>query len=141
MKFLSVCFGLVVLLTSLAAGQDEADPYSLGIVRDALAARTGGRMIIRSWSQKHLTRLGDCVSVAILKLLDERQLSNAETIREIMPLIRNAFSEPSFIALGEDRNPKVTLFLLAALQQSIADAQTQEEVRRTREYVLNKTGG
>jgi hypothetical protein len=135
-----ICCVLVTFAISLSAQSEDADPYSIRVVKDALAMRSGGQIVIRSWSQKHLSRLGDSVSIALLKILEGSDLKNPEKVRDLLPIVRDSFSQPQFISIEADRKPKVTLFLLDHLRQNIADAQVQREIEQTMEFVKERTG-
>jgi len=104
----------VLMLAGFLAGQSD-DCYSIGVVTDALKTRTGTQKIVHSWTQKYFARLGDRVSVALLKILDERDLENPRTVKEFLPVIRDAFSQLESVAVPEDKEPKVTMFLLVSL--------------------------
>jgi len=116
-----------------------ADPYSVEVVRKALTLRSGGRIIIQSWNQKHLGRMGDGVSVALLKIFDERELTDPGTIRDFLPIIRDAFNQPRFISVESDKKPSITLLLLDYLRQKVVDTQTQLGIEQTIEFVKEKT--
>ncbi len=72
---LTVWLALVSFMPLLNAQTERADdPYSLGIVSFELKMNSGGRRVTHSWSQKRLARLGDAVSVALLKILGPDEL-------------------------------------------------------------------
>jgi hypothetical protein len=129
---------LLTVIASLHAQSDEPDAYSINVVRHALSKRSGTPKIINSWSQKQLLRLGDGVSIALIKALDERDLTDPATVRDFLPMIRDSFAEPRLIAVEEDRKPKVTLLLLNFLQRSVLDTPTQEAIGQTVEYVQGR---
>jgi hypothetical protein len=108
-------------------------------VAGALAMRSEGRTVIISVTQKQLARLGDGVSVAMLKILDQHELRDAQKVRDILPIIRDSFAEPQFIAVEADRKPKVTVFLLNYLLHNVSDTQVQQEIKETIEFVEKQT--
>lgn len=112
-----VAVSFVPLLNAQTEGAD--DPYSLGMVSFELKMNSGGRRVVHSWSQKRLARLGDGVSIALLKILGPDELK--ERVTDYMPIIRASFAEPESISLETNKDPKVTLFLLGCLRQSIGD--------------------
>jgi hypothetical protein len=124
-----------VSLTVAGYGQSMNDPYSLNLVSTELNANSGGRRIVRSWAQKRLVLLGDGVSVALLKILDDSDLKNPEKVRDLLPIIRDAFSRPESIAIEADRKPRVTLFLLNYIRQNISDSEAQSEVQKTMDFI------
>ena len=115
---------LLALIASLVAQSDDPDASSMNIVRNALASRAGKEGIIHSWSQKQLSRLGDATSIALIRILDERDLGNPATVRDILPLIRDSFIGTQLITGEENRKPKVALLLLNYLRQVNADTET-----------------
>ena len=140
MRALAVMFFMVLGIVPLLGGHPEAtdDPYSLAIVNFELQMRSGKR-VIHGFSQKRLPELGDRVSVALLKLLPVQRLSDLETIRTFLPIIRDAFAETRFVSVKADKRPQVTLFLLDYLQQRIIDDQIQLDIQQTIEFVKEKT--
>jgi len=117
---------------------EETDPYSTSLVRSELKVRSEEPGVIQSWSQKGLHRLGDRVSIALLKVVDERDLIKPELRRIFLSIIRDSFDQPQLILIGDDKKPKVTFFLLSYLLQNVSDAQSQREIRETMEFVRAK---
>jgi hypothetical protein len=131
---------LAVLFAAAALAQPEdTDPYSISLVATALRLRAGGQQVILASNQKYLARLGDGVSVALLKILSEEDLAKTSTVRALLPVIRDSFDQRQFISIEADKQPKVTLFLLSYLRQRIDDPQTQHDIEQTVRYVQEKT--
>jgi hypothetical protein len=129
---LSICVVLV--------GQEQAlDPYSMKFVKQNLriASASGGG----EWAGvgKDFQRLGDGVSIALLKILSQQDLRNPDVIRRFLPLIHRSFSYPSIISIDADKDPKVTLFLLGDLEQNISDPSLRQEIRETITFIKQKT--
>ncbi|HLZ51038.1 MAG TPA: hypothetical protein VKP61_09815 [Candidatus Acidoferrum sp.] len=134
-----------IVLSSLficvaVVGQEQApDPYSMKFVENNLriASASGGG----EWASagKDFQRLGDAVSIALLKVLSQQDLRNPDVVRRFLPIIRQSFSYPSIISIEADKNPKVTLFLLADLQQNISDPGLRHEIRQTISFIKQKT--
>ncbi len=141
MKFIVLaCFALFGLSTSLNGQSEEADPYSINAVRFELQMRSGEKEITRhSWGAKRMAQLGDGISIALLKILDVRDLNNPKRVRDILPIIRDSFNDTQLISTESDKKPNVTLFLLGYLLQNVSDAQTQQDIRKTIEFVKMKT--
>ena len=136
MRTYVLLFGILFLVGTVAGGQsEESDHYSLRVVQAILRLRSGGQKFIFSQNQKSLARLGDGVSIAILKLLDEQDLKNPQVIRDFLPIIQQGFSQPELISLEADRKPSVTLFLLNFLRHNVVDPQTQRDIQQTVEVV------
>ncbi len=125
----------LLLLAASVYGQSMADPYSLNLVSSELKMNSAGHRIVRSWAQKRLVLLGDGVSVALLKLLDDSDLRNPQRVREMLPIIRDAFSQPNSIAIEADKKPTVTIFLLNYIRLNISDLQVQSDIRRTMDFI------
>src|SRR5260370_26565391 len=110
MKLLALllCATLCSFPTLFATQSEESDPYSIKLVQTALKTRSDGIVIAKV--QTHLARMGDRVSVALLKDLSENMLTDPSTVEGFLPIIRDAFSEPRLIATEIDKEPRVTLF-------------------------------
>jgi hypothetical protein len=151
----------VLIWASIQGGQQQTradlcsiaqtDPYSLGVVRSAFDLTQWGPHAFAFWnsvlfpthSQKAITQLGDGVSVAILKIVDLKELSKSkpETIKGYLQVIHLAFYSPQMILQEADREPKVTLFLLDYLDEKAPPlADVQQEIASVRKYVRKQTG-
>jgi hypothetical protein len=141
MRAFLVAFSVLVvtLMVSLDANAEGTDRYSISLVKHALLMRADGQRVVQSWSVKNISRLGDGVSIALLKILDERELLNPTTIAQFLPIIRDSFSQPGLIAFAVDKQPNVTLFLLDFLKQKTTDSQALAEIVKTVEFVKEKT--
>jgi hypothetical protein len=138
MRILLIASFVLVLFATLLDGQSEPDPYSLTAVGFELKMNSGGQRVTHSWSQKGLARIGDGVSIAILKILPQDQLKNPERVKDYLPIIRSGFGTPDAISLSVNRDPKATLFLLNYLLQDVPDTAVQEEIRQTIQFVQEK---
>ena len=132
-------FVLIAFAVSLAGQEPSADPYRLNAVESALKLRSGGQRIVIGHLQKVIYRLGDAVSVAILKITKKEDLGNPQTVRDLLPLIQEAFDHPELIVVESDRRPAVTLVLLSYLEQNTMDAQTLREIQQLTERLLRST--
>jgi hypothetical protein len=130
----------IPLIAALGDQSGKPDAYSLALVRMELQMRSGGRRVLHGFSQKRLARLGDGVSIGILKLLDDEVLSKPQTVRDFLPIIRDAFASPEFISIETDKTPRVTLFLLDFLGEKVTDAQTKQQIEETVDFVKSKAG-
>ena len=88
---------------------------------------------------KHLQRLGDGISIALLKIMEEQNFTDPKTVEASLSLIRLSFSYPQIISLEADKKPKVTLFLLKHLDQNVFDSQTKRDIQETIQYVERQT--
>jgi hypothetical protein len=130
-----MCCLLVVSTLSGGVGAGESDPDSINLVRTALSLRTGGKQIIIARHQKYLARLGDGVSVALLKILDDSSITDAAFARGVLSVIRDAFSEPQLISAESNKTPTVTVLLLDRMGKLAVNAQVQEEITQTIDFV------
>ncbi len=135
----TILMALLPLACSLNAQSDPADPDSLNIVSVELKMNSGGRRVVHGWSQKRLVQLGDRVSIALLKILDDTDLRNPVTVRGLLPIIRSSFSAPELVAIESDKKPRVTLLLLEHLEQNTDDAELRQEIQQTAEFAKAKT--
>jgi hypothetical protein len=122
--------------TQNMAGQNE-DPYGIHPVKEALLEQSEG--ITDSSTEKYIYRLGDKVSVALLKILKEEELSDPKKIRQILPIIEKAFSGLQFVSVADDRKPKVTVFFLTHLQANIKDPVLKKDIFQLLEFIKQKT--
>lgn len=136
--FLTVLSSMLCFLLVSSAGQlGDADPYSIDLVQMALKTRSQGIIIAKA--QTHVARMGDKVSIALLKSLNEEELVDPHTVKIFLAVIRDSFSEPQLIAVDIDKKPKVTLFLLKYLQRNISDGQTLQDIDDTIRFINEKT--
>jgi hypothetical protein len=124
------CFGL-------AGQQPSPDPYSLVAVRGLMDRVSQG--VTLGIDVKVVTRLGDRCAVAILKIVDQQDLKDPRKATVIVTMIHNSFAYPQNITVDEDKDPRVSLFLLAYLLEKVNDAQLQRQIQQTIEFVKTKT--
>ncbi len=134
---LCLILSFVLLALSATASEEEKDPYSLHLVRASIKMSSQGLHIAAV--RKNIQRLGDGVAVAVLKIFPAKDLTSPETIRQFLPVIREAFSSPNLISNDEDKRPAVTLFLLDYLHQSVDDNHLRNEIVELKEFVVDKT--
>jgi hypothetical protein len=96
-------------------------------------------MMIHSWTEKELSRLGDGVSMALVNILSASDMKNKERVRDFLPLIRDAFANPQFISVEAHKKPTATLRLLDSLRQALDDPQVRQDIEKTAEFVKNRT--
>ena len=116
---------------------EESDPYSVQLLRVAMKTRSEGIFIAKV--QTHMARMGDKVSIALLKDLSESELLDPNKVEEYLPIIQESFSQPQFIEVEIDKRPKVTMFLLKYVRQGVLDARVQQDVDNTMRFVEEKT--
>jgi len=143
-----ICFTLLLLATlgATAYGQNQSinvqeaaeDGYSIPIVTNLLKSQTG---LSTGFSEKQVNRLGDRVSIALLKILEETDFKDAQKVKSILPLIKASFLFPELIKYREDRNPKVTLFMLQKIESDIEDDKLKSDITELIEFIKEKTAG
>lgn len=122
------------LLPLPARGQcEQVDQYSIILVQRALKLHQ--QDISVSFVEKNIPRLGDKVSIALMKIFTDGELSDPKTIESILPLVREAFSQPQFISVDVDRKPSVTLIFLKYLHQTVPDLKAQDDIAQTVRFV------
>jgi len=58
-------------------------------------------------AKKPFSRFGDMTSVAVLQSLNEDEMTNPQTLRDILSIIRFAFDCPSrCVVVSDDRRPE-----------------------------------
>jgi len=128
----------LVLMWNAPFAADESDPYSVAVVRSLLSLPPGTSFGV---SEKQNERLGDRAAIATLKLFDEADLTRPETIRKLLPVLRDSFSYPQLISIAEDRRPAVTLFLLHYLERNAPDPALKKEITAVEVFIKAKTEG
>jgi hypothetical protein len=128
----------LVLMWNAPFAADESDPYSVAVVRSLLSLPPGASFGV---SEKQNERLGDRAAIATLKLFDEADLTRPETIRKLLPVLRDSFSYPQLISIAEDRRPAVTLFLLHYLERNAPDPALKKEITAVEVFIKAKTEG
>lgn len=117
------CLLVFVLLGSIiASAQDwqackpEGD-YSFNDVKAAVHRVMSSRTYT-GWDEKTLNRSGDLVAVAVLKTLDDSEMSSPESAKWVLMVIRSAFACPQYcVKVTDDRRPRMTLLLLERLNE------------------------
>jgi hypothetical protein len=109
--------------------------YSFNDVKAAVRRVTSSR-IYSSWDEKTFNRSGDLVAVAILKTLDDSEMASSKTAKDVLLILRSAFSCPDrCVKVSDDRRPRMTLLLLEHLnevtQGNASGYRRSEAVRRT----------
>jgi len=133
------CWLLICALT-LAAQAVQDEPYFIPAVRVALEAASSQPQVFTGSMEKQLRRAGDAVSVALLKVLDDSDLSNPARVESFLPIIKVAFSCPECVSNQVDKKPRVTLFLLLHLEAEASDPKVRSEIQDTVKFIRNQTG-
>src|SRR6266478_6112080 len=111
MRILTVA---ALLLISLGGGSAQRGPAPqrcssncVQTVRELIRARE--HRVELSWLQKENQRLGDSVSLALLKIYGRRRISKPRNIQAFLPIIKEAFLYPALISDSDNKVPTFTL--------------------------------
>jgi hypothetical protein len=105
--------------------QSRTDSYSMAFVESAFqffkASRTRATFSfeVRRFTNNSpsLAQLGDCASIAILKLYRLDELAEPENAEPYLTLIRNSFADRNRVLEESDKAPNVTSLILRYLEQ------------------------
>lgn len=114
----------------------EDDPYSMKVVRELLKQPSG---FSSGFSEKQVARMGDRMSIALLKIYRENEVTRPENVRLYLPLIVESFRSRNLISSPEDRKPQVTLVLLGYLEATVTDPTLKKSIRSARAEIENET--
>jgi L-2-hydroxyglutarate oxidase LhgO len=128
-----LCIHLVLCQSNAQNGNDD---YSISVVKNLMQQSPH---LATGFSEKQSDRLGDRVSIALLKILDDKDLRDPQTIKKILPLIRGAFIAPRAISIPEGRKPKVTFFLLRYLKENAQNQNLKNEIAEVMDFIKEKT--
>jgi len=120
------CCVFAVLVLVPAFGSIHNDPYSVEEVKALLKQPSG---FSSGFSEKQIARLGDRVSIALLKIYPEKELKMPENIKRYLPLVVGAFGSRDLITMRDDQNPQVTLMLLKCLESDVTDGALRQSIR------------
>ena len=71
--------------------------------------------------EKALTRLGDRAAVALLKLYNDEDWSNSQSVKRALGIIEAAMRAPHVIAARFDQSPDVSILLLRTILENAGD--------------------
>ena len=130
------------VLIMLSAGLAQTNPVtpkgkdpSVRTVEDLLQQLSG---FSSGFSEKQSDRLGDRVSISLLKIFNASELEDPENIRKFLPIVRSSFLYPNLIPT-QYRKPRVTLPLLARLARRVADVKLKSEILAVAGFVKEQT--
>jgi hypothetical protein len=114
---------------------DDRLTQAIRLVEGHLRLNTNGRKYISSHTNKQLSRLGDTVSVALVKLLYPSALLDTLNLEAVLSTLKIAFAYPDLIERPEDRQPQVALLLLDYLRANIAEPSLANRVLDTQAFL------
>ncbi len=133
----------VVLLATISPAQDwqQCKPkgdYSFNDLKAAVHRVTslGG---YSGWDEKIFNRSGDLAAVAVLKTLDDSEMTSTEGAKWVLMIIREAFACPQrCVQVADDRRPRVALLLLEHLNE-ITRGNMRADIEEVKQFVLQQT--
>jgi len=136
-RFGIVYLALILLGSSTAANvRAQNETYDVPLVKGLLQHPEG-----LGWSgfDKQVNRLGDRVSIALLKILEEKDFQSPQTVKSVLQLIRHSFLFPQLISIPADKEPRVTLFLLTHMENELKDPASKEQISQLIKFVKTQT--
>jgi hypothetical protein len=92
------------------------------------------------WDEKTFNRSGDLVAVAVLKTLDDSEMSSPESAKWVLLAIREAFACPQYcVKVSDDRRPRIALLLLEHLNE-ITQGKMQADIEEVKQFLLQQSG-
>ena len=133
-----------VFLTLASRAQDwqgckPKGDYSFNDVKAAVHRVTSSGMY-SGWDEKIFNRSGDLVAVAVLKTLDDSEMSSPENAKWVLLVIREAFACPQYcVKVTDDRRPRIALLLLERLNE-ISRGEMQADIEEVRQFLVQQSG-
>jgi len=132
--YFAVLFGLVFSFS--AYSQSASDEYSVEFIRTLLQSH----YVASGFVGKRFEKMGDSVSIALMKVLEDQDLKDSIKIEYILEfIIKSSFSAPHLISIEEDKSPQASLILLKYLEKNIRDPKIKLEVIQSLKYVKKQT--
>jgi hypothetical protein len=136
MRLHSLALFLLLGIPFIQSG-DQHEDYSVRDVDEAITEHKHGYSL--GFADKHVDRLGDRVSIALLKLYNEAQLKDSQTVRGFLPVVLEAFKYPQLIDIPADKEPRVTNYLLEHLEREVSDPVLKKEISNVRKTIQDLT--
>jgi len=91
------------------------------------------------WDEKIFNRSGDLAAVAVLKMLDDGEMTSTESVKWVLMVVREAFACPQkCVQVADDRRPRVSLLLLEHLNE-INRRKMRSDIEEVKEFILQQT--
>ena len=136
----SVCL-LFLAIASPAQDWQECKPkgdYSFNELKAAVRRVTSSGMY-SGWDEKIFNRSCDLAAVAVLKMLDDGEMTSAESVKWVLMVVREAFACPQkCVQVADDRRPRVSLLLLEHLNE-INRRKMRSDIEEVKEFILQQT--
>ena len=100
----------------------------LKVARETKSTAERAFSLGNSWIEKTTTRMGDELSVIILRAYIDDELRDEERLTYILSYLDTAFSEAAAISCDQYRSPRVTLLLLEHIRENTKSAKIRSKV-------------
>jgi len=140
MKTAHLLLTVILLVALVASGQDcKPDDFaSFASVKDAVRRVTTSH-IYMGWDAKAFGWSGDMAAVAIVKVIPDSEMTSPDTLKDVLTILRLAFSCPSrCVTACSDRQPRVTMLLLEHLHNATR-GKMQFEIDETKKFILQQS--
>ncbi|HEY2168275.1 MAG TPA: hypothetical protein VGJ30_01515 [Candidatus Angelobacter sp.] len=134
-RALKILIVAIFAMPAVACAVQADNNYSIEEVKALLSQPPG---FSSSFSEKQAGRLGDRVSIALMKIYQEDELIKPDNVKRYLPVIGDAFRNPSLIS-AEDRTPRVTIVLLKFLMAQVHDRRLKDAIAQTERAIRDKT--
>jgi hypothetical protein len=94
--------------------------------------------VYTGWYEKIWSRSGDMAALAIVKTVPDAQMTSPKTVREILIILREAWSCARCAKSSDDQQPNVTALLLEHLEGNTSGS-IRSEIAETRAFILEQT--
>src|SRR5437667_3267686 len=136
MLFLSLVITALALRAQNTSNcADDVDTNDIALINSELQMQEG---MFSSTRAKGLPRMGDRVSITLLRTMETKDVRDPEKSSRILGLIHDAFSSPKLITTQAAQHPKVTLLLLDYMSEKLQDPKQIEAISNTRNFVKQK---
>ncbi len=117
------------------AQDDPNGPYGIPAVLRALESQFPPGGGFYGVTEKHLNRLGDRASIALIKILEEEYFENPQKVKRALQIIRHSFLYPDMITVSEDKKPKFTLLFLEHIERVVEDSVLKRDILELSKFV------
>jgi hypothetical protein len=141
MKRYLVAFAVAALgVAALAQDCSPNDAAYIAEAGPAIQRVMANGSPLDSWTERAINRAGDSAAVTILKTWPDDLLESQKKIQTVLFILRMAFPERRATTFCSDREPRITLLLIAHLQHLKNAEQLQSDIEATKTAILKNTG-
>lgn len=132
---------LLILIMSfsvnVAMSQSDVPKGKTRLVKALIESRKAGFEI--SYYSKQNLRLGDSLSVALMKIFTQEEMLLKENVSICLSIIEKSFYDLEAIEKQKDRIPLKTIWLLEKLSGKAKDAESKDLINKTLNKVIELT--